>query len=104
MYIINHSCRTEPLFLQQLLDWIPEYFGRVAAPHGNDYRVSRLLAPSSVEGGEIVIVQLFVDSKPEDPTTLLDTYQDQFQAALFERFSGNVLAFLTLMDLLEKDE
>lgn len=102
MYIINHSCRTEPAFLNELLDWIPEYFGRENTLYGNDFRTCKLLAPSTVESGEIVIVQLFVDEDPEQPDELLTTYQEQFQAALFERFNGNVLAFLTLMDLLEK--
>lgn len=100
MYIINHSCRTEPEFLQELILWIHQYFGT----QGLDYRISRLLAPSDAENGEIVIIQQFIERKVNNPKDLLEEHQELFQEALFEKFNTNVLAFLTLMELLEKDE
>lgn len=106
MYILNHSCKVEQNIREAFIDWLNAYYGETdkegVALH--DYRYSQLCAPQEDDGTIVMIIQLFLEEINTDCEAYLQSQQLAFQSALFQKFNGKALSFLTLMKVLNKNE
>lgn len=106
MYILNHSCKVEQNIRAAFIDWLNEYYGETNSEGEavHDYRYSQLCAPQEDDGTLVMIIQLFLEEIDTDCEAYLQSQQLAFQSALFQKFNGKALSFLTLMKVFDKNE
>lgn len=106
MYILNHSCKVEDSIIHEFINWVNEYYGQKESEQEEltDYRYSQLCAPVEDDGSKTIIIQAFIEQLNTPFDLYLQEQQSEFQSALFQRFEGKALSFLTLMKVLRRNE